>query len=203
MSYSILCDIGQVIVFFDFGLSVDRIESLCSIPGDEIFDRVMSMKDELESGRITPDDFLDRATDAIGYEGSRVQLLRAFTEVFEPNARMIRLLEDEHARGIPLYLISNTNGIHVPHLFARYPVFQLFSGGVYSHEVGAMKPESAIYEAAYKTFGLDPPRTIYIDDIEENCRAGVDHGFLALRYEAGDDDAFVRSFEAAKNSLLG
>ena len=40
----------------------------------------------------------------------------------------------------------------------------LFTGGVYSYEVGVRKPDPGIYEAALKKAGVSPREAVFIDD---------------------------------------
>lgn len=202
MSYSLLFDIGNVIVNFDFEISVRRIAAQCSVPPEAIFHNVNTLKDDLESGNISPEEFLDQATEKIGYSGANRELIEAFQEIFEPNQEIVELIEAESKSGTPLYLLSNTNGIHVPFLFERYPVFNLFDGAIYSHEVRCMKPHSSIYEKTIEILGIDPEATIYIDDMPENFEAGKAHGFKAIEYRKGDHATFLKEFQSAKEAIL-
>jgi putative hydrolase of the HAD superfamily len=202
MSYSILFDIGNVIVNFDFQISVKRIAPMCSVAPEEIFHNVIGLKDELETGRISSEEFLDQVIDRVGYKGERDFLVNAFQDVFELNEDIVDLIESESREGTPLYLLSNTNGIHVPFLFEKFPVFHLFDDAVYSHEVGSMKPDSDIYEKAIAKLGIAPEKTIYIDDLLENHDAGKAHGFRAIHYQKSGLPGFVAQFEAARNAIL-
>ncbi len=84
---------------------------------------------------------------------------------------MIALVEEELAGKVPL-LLSNTSGLHKDWLFAKFPVFQHFAGGIYSHEAQCMKPHDAIFQQAVAAFDLDPATTFYIDDLEDNIATG-------------------------------
>ena len=48
-----------------------------------------------------------------------------------------------------------------------------------SHELGAMKPEPAAYQAAIAATGLDPDRLLFLDDVAENVAAARTHGIRA------------------------
>ncbi len=198
MSYSLLFDIGQVIVTFDFQISVRKIAPLCSVAPEEIFARVNEFKDELECGTISPDEFLDRTIVAIGYTGERGFLIDAFQDVFELNQPMVELIEREKSLGTPLYLLSNTNGIHVPFLFERYSIFQAFDAAIYSHEVQCMKPSDKIYGKTVAQLQIDPAHTIYIDDLEENYQAGLRHGFRAIQYRSDRHADFLQEYAEAQ-----
>jgi 2-haloacid dehalogenase len=53
-----------------------------------------------------------------------------------------------------------------------------FDGTVISGDVGAMKPEPAIYQAAVERLGLVPERTLFVDDRCENVEAAKNYGFI-------------------------
>ena len=201
MSYSLLFDIGNVIIGFDFQISVRRIAGMCAVEPEQIFQSVEELKDDFESGKISPDQFLDQAIEKTGYTGERDFLIRAFQEVFELNEPMASLIEAESARGTPLYLLSNTNGIHVPYFLKTYSIFDRFDDAIYSHEVFAMKPDPKIYEIAISKLQLNPGKTIYIDDLPENCAAGRLHGLQAIDYNMTEHARFLERFEKIRSGL--
>jgi hypothetical protein len=77
----------------------------------------------------------------------------------------------------PLYLLSNTNDMHVEALLRDFEVFAHFSGATYSHEARASKPHKRIYEIACERHGLVPAETLFVDDLAANISAAVDLGF--------------------------
>ena len=182
MPDAFLFDIGNVILSFDFTITARRLEERSAVAAAEILTLVSPLTNDLELGVLSVDDFLAAASERIGYMGEPGFLREAFADIFELNRPMVAFIESLKTDGVPLYLLSNTNGIHAPFFEAVYPVFGLFDGGVYSHEVGLMKPDPAIYELVKSSLPLDPARTIYIDDNLANCEAGRAAGFVAVPY---------------------
>lgn len=194
MPYNLLFDIGNVIVFFDFQITIRRIADQCTLSPNEIFDSVREFLVELELGKIDPDEFFDLASKRIGYSGEKNYLKESLENVFDLNQPMVDLIEAEAEKGTPLYLLSNTNDIHVPHLFATYPVFGRFNQAIYSHKVGLMKPDPKIFEETISQLSIDPTHTIYIDDLPENCEAGSEAGFQAICYRKNSHPTFLSEF---------
>ena len=95
---------------------------------------------------------------------------------------MTRLVEAFHGR-YPLYLLSNTNDLHVEYMFRQYPVFQRFTDGVYSHVVRCFKPDRAIYEVAQRQFAVVPHETVFIDDLPANVATARALGWQAIQYD--------------------
>lgn len=184
MLHDFLFDIGNVILKFDFNLAVQRIENRCSkVSADEILPAISDLTDGLESGGISTDAYITEVSERLGFSGSGEDFIRAFEDIFTPNLEMIALIDQLKQKGHRLYLLSNTNGIHVPFFTREYSVFDHFCGATYSHEIGCMKPNAAIYQNAIQQFALKPENTIYIDDLEANIVAGRDLGLLGIHYD--------------------
>jgi len=188
-----LFDIGNVIITFDFTIAARKIASHATVEPEELLALVSPLTIDLELGRLTPDAFIEAASARIGYTGDPEYFRTSFADIFELNRPMVSFIESLKAQGKPLYLLSNTNGIHVPFFQATYPVFGLFDGGIYSHEVGLMKPDPAIFEVVKSTLPLDASRTIYIDDMPANCETARAAGFHAVPYAATRHEEFLET----------
>lgn len=184
MLHDFLFDIGKVILNFDFSIGVQKIQARCSkMDSDEILPAISDLTNELEAGRMDTTSYVEAASERLGFSGSVDDFIRAFEDIFTLNSDMVSLINQLKQQGHRLYLLSNTNGIHVPFFTQEYLVFEHFAGAVYSHEVGVMKPDPAIYEAAILQFDLKPQNTIYIDDSEANVIAGRNCGLLGIQYD--------------------
>lgn len=188
-----LFDIGNVIITFDFSKAARKLAPYSTVPADEALPLVAPLTVELELGHLTPEEFIAAASQQIGFTGDSAFFRSAFEDIFELNHLMVAFINEVKSKGAALYLLSNTNSIHVPFFEAAYPVFDLFDGRVYSHEVGLMKPDPAIYEVAKDSLSLVPERTLYIDDLPANCVAGRAAGFPTVPYSAAHHDEFLEA----------
>ncbi len=182
MPPALLCDIGNVIVTFDFSIAAARLAALSGNPAETVLDRLHHLKLPFEDGRMTDTEFVARAMEEIGFRGSAAEFESAWCEIFAPNAPMNATLE-RAASALPLYLLSNTSGLHKDHLFATHPVFGLFRDGVYSYSARCSKPDRRIFEIAIERFQLDPAQTFYIDDLNANIETARALGFAAHHYD--------------------
>lgn len=180
-SPALLFDIGNVLVRFDFTAAAQRFAAQSESTAEEVLALLSPFKDDLESGRISDDDFIAQSISKIGFRGARHEFVSIWSDIFTENTPMIEAVA-QLAVTHSLYLLSNTSGLHKDWLFEKYDVFRHFAGGIYSHEAGAMKPHDSIFEAAVKTFGLDPVRTLYIDDLPDNIATGKRLGFVSHLY---------------------
>jgi glucose-1-phosphatase len=185
-----LFDIGNVLVRFDFAPATARLADLSEVSASEAMALISPFKDDLESGRISSQDFVTQCLALTRFHGTEEDFITLWCDIFTENAPMIALVE-ELAKEHPLYLLSNTNALHKDWLFARFPVFQHFKGGIFSHEAGCMKPHDEIYEAALSQLGLDPAETLYIDDLSDNIVAGERFGFVCHQYSPDNHQALL------------
>ncbi len=178
-----LFDIGNVILPFDFAVAETRLRARSRSRDPDAWTAFGALKNDYEGGRLRRADFLAAAGPQIGFEGTDAEFTAIWEDIFSPNPLMDAVIERLHRDGLPLYLLSNTNDIHVDHFRARYPVFGKFAGAVYSHEEQLMKPDPEIFRRAIARFSLSPAETIYIDDLAPNIEAATGLGFLALSYD--------------------
>lgn len=182
MVRAFLFDIGNVLVRFDFGKAMRAIAPHTSLADDaEALARVETVKLAYEDGQMSRADFLDRVFEFLQYRGTKEQFIAAWQSIFTVNEPMVSVVGQLHAR-YPLFLLSNTNCMHVEGLFRDFDVFRFFKGGTYSHIARASKPHAPIYEIACRDHGLQPKTTFFIDDLEANIATARKLGFQAHQY---------------------
>lgn len=90
----------------------------------------------------------------------------------------------ERRDGIGLYFLSNMPAPFARVLEQRHGFLRGFDGGVFSGDVGLIKPDPAIYALAEARLGLVPQRTVFIDDLADNVRAARARGWRAIQFES-------------------
>ncbi len=108
---------------------------------------------------------------------------RFLESIGAPIAGMPVLVDDLHARGVPLFAITNFSGEFWPPFRTREAaMFDRFQGIVVSGDEKLVKPDSAIYRLAIERFGVEPARTVFIDDNEANVASAAAMGLIALHF---------------------
>jgi HAD superfamily hydrolase (TIGR01509 family) len=183
MKISAVCfDLGKVLLDFDWTQVLAAIAEKSPLPREEIGARLSHNGEVLgyERGAITTAKFFAHLKKTLEYKGTTKELRRAFTEIFTPlteNIALAALLAPHY----PLAIISNTNDAHITYAEGAYSFFSLFPHRIYSHEVGAMKPDLKIYERARDAVGLpDPAEMLFIDDLEPNILGAVALGWQTI-----------------------
>ncbi len=197
---SILCDIGNVIVSFDFRIASSRLAARSDCPEDALFDRLHHLKLPFEDGQIDDQTFITQAIEAIGFKDSAAEFIQIWCDIFAPNLALTRTLE-QLASSHPLFLLSNTSGLHKDFLFAQFPVFNLFRGGVYSYSAKASKPGPEIFQIAIEQLDLDPAQTFYIDDLLPNIETAARLGFITHHYDLTQHHLLESSLSNWTNQL--
>lgn len=63
-----------------------------------------------------------------------------------------------------IFYLSDNVKERVDALNKNFDFLRLFDGGIFSHEVGARKPDPKIYEMAISKLQIKPEETVFIDD---------------------------------------
>lgn len=194
---AVLFDIGNVLVSFNFALTFPVLEHRTPRTFPQIRAHLSGMTAELETGRLTTEDFITRALDFIGGDVTRAEFIHAFTGIFALIEPVWEIVASVRLRA-PVYLFSNTSELHETYLRREFPGFAQFDGGFFSWRLGTMKPEPGMYEAALERLGLRGGEIAYVDDLPDNIAAGRRQGFHSHQYDRTQHDAltgFLRSLE--------
>ncbi len=191
MIRAFLFDIGNVLVRFDFSKAFKSIAPFSDVEHTkELLSQFEDVKLRYEDGQVSRADFLRDAFKYLEFRGTEADFLAAWQGIFTENTPMVKLVEKLHGK-FPLYLLSNTNCMHVEGLFRDFDVFAKFSGGTYSHVAQASKPGRRIFEIACADHGLVPETTFFIDDLEANVATAREMGFRAHQYHPDRHEALL------------
>jgi 2-haloacid dehalogenase len=131
-------------------------------------------------------------------------LIRAFAERFNetipgPVPGSLELVEELHARGVPLYAITNFSADFWPPFRAVQPVFDRFRDIVVSGVEKLHKPEAPIYALAAERFGHAPEAMLFIDDNADNVAGARACGWQAHHFV----DAPTLAEDLRRRGLIG
>lgn len=181
---AVFFDIGGVLLRFDLGGLLKEIAWARGASAWKVAKMVWSRKliDEVERGRLDGPDLLEAIQQETGYEGGFEDFRRAWNGHFRLDQQVAALFRRAARRG-PAFLLSNTNPLHWDHIRRRYAFAREATGAVLSHEVGARKPERAIYDAAVKLAGCAASECAFFDDLKENVAGAKAAGLRAFLYK--------------------
>ena len=182
---AVIFDLGKVLLEFDYGIVARRLAAHSGRDAEQI--RLLLDQSPLllrfESGQMTNDEFFREVSGLTGYTGAFEEFASIFGDIFTAIHPMIDLHAQLRAGGVPTFIFSNTNELAVRHIRANYPFFAHFTGYIYSHEAGAMKPDHRIYEIVERRTGRKGAELLYIDDRKENVDAGAARGWRVVHHQ--------------------
>jgi glucose-1-phosphatase len=181
---SILFDLGNVIVPFDFHLAYARLASHCGCRPEEVPGRIRAtgLIAPFERGEIEAGPFVREFSAALGLELSYDQFCEWWSGVFLPEALVPDAVLRDLGSRYRLLAVSNTNPIHFEMLEKSYPELRHFDDFVLSYRVGAAKPEAKIYREAISRAQCAAGECLFVDDLAGNVEAARGHGIDAVQF---------------------
>jgi epoxide hydrolase-like predicted phosphatase len=190
---AIIFDLGGVLLDIDFKLSEKAFAELGVTNFSDFFNQFHSndLFRRLETG-MEDDLFYDDLRTATGLSLSDEQIRDAWNALlldFRPESvAVLPQLRNKYE----LYLLSNTNEIHLQEFQRRYEVWRpgqvfddLFDVAYYSHRIGHRKPNASAFEYVLQKHGLNAAETIFIDDSINNIEAAQQLGLQTIHLKAG------------------
>lgn len=96
----------------------------------------------------------------------------------------IEIMKRLKKAGYQLYGLSNWSAETFPMARRKYDFFNLLDDIVISGEVGAIKPEPAIFEIMLKRIGRPASECLFIDDALANIEAARAMGFATVHFQS-------------------
>jgi putative hydrolase of the HAD superfamily len=185
MIKTIIFDLGKVIVPFDFRRGYERLSPLCSLPPEQIPERLRNtdLVTRFETGRIEPREFVREFGTALGYEADYDQFCDIWNCVFAAETLIPESLVEALHKRYRIVLLSNTNAIHFEMIERKYPILRHFDAFVLSYRVGAMKPSRRIYDEAVRQAQCEPGECFFTDDIPDYVEGAKAAGIDAVQFE--------------------
>ncbi|MFM9074906.1 MAG: HAD family hydrolase [Bacteroidota bacterium] len=182
---SIIFDLGDVIIDLDIpgtisrfadcsGKSVEEVRMICSTSPVFL---------DYEKGLITNTQFRAGANRLFNTSLSDDELDNIWNSMLlDVPAEKITMLE-ELARNHRLFLLSNTNDIHIRCFSGIFnkasggrPIDDFFEKVYYSHQINMRKPNEEIFRFVLEQNRLDPSATLFLDDNADNIRGAAATG---------------------------
>jgi putative hydrolase of the HAD superfamily len=181
---AIVFDLGNVLIPFDYGIAIQKLNLVEQGLGDrfiEYYRSNYSVHRDFERGNISDDKFVNQMLKVIDNKIDGETFKFYYSDIFTVNEDVVSLLP-QLKENYKLCLLSNTDSIHQKYGWQRYEFLKYFDKLILSHEVGAVKPEEKIYRAVEAVSGFKSSEHFYIDDIKEYVEAAKNIGWTAVQF---------------------
>ena len=170
MIKNILFDMGNVLIYFDRNLFMDRL-------GLEEADKKLLTRElflSLEWARMDRGSLVEpQAVESIcrrlpeRLHDAAEKLVSHWDEPLIPVPGMYELIRELKSAGYGIYLLSNAS-LRQHEYWPRIEASQFFDGTLISADEGLMKPQPEIYRLILERFGLKAEESFFIDDLPSN-----------------------------------
>lgn len=179
----VVLDVGNVLVGLDFHRPRQRLHELFP-DGKKLIHMqrwLRSVEDAYGLGQMTTETFLQEAVQELGLE--RELFINLWNDVFIERAYMFPFMQELRAQDYILGICSNTNELHMDYLQSINPCFAEAQHIIFSYQVGALKPDPAIYQAVEAATGQPAAEHLFLDDLPENVAGARAAGWDAICFE--------------------
>jgi glucose-1-phosphatase len=186
---NIIFDLGGVIINLDIPKTIQEFNKLSPKPFETIYTQLQQSPifDQFDKGEISERDFLDALKDALEDDISDEQLVYAWNAMLldfpKHRLELLKKLKSNYR----IFLLSNTNEIHVDELekilFKEHGFENLepfFEKVYYSCRVKMRKPNADIFEMVLKENDLLASETLFIDDSPQHIEGAKNAGIRAI-----------------------
>lgn len=184
---NIIFDLGGVLINIDYHKTAQAFKDLGFYNFNEMYSQFTAdqLFADLETGKISNNDFYDRLTKEAKTTISREQIADAWNKMLLTWRIKSLVYVAKLGEKYKLYLLSNTNAIHLEafneilknETGMSEGIDNLFAKAYYSHKVNLRKPNDDIFNFVAKDADLLPEETLFIDDSENNIATAKKLGF--------------------------
>ena len=178
-------DLGKVLVDFDVNQMFRQIGQVAGVDPARVEEVVFEdgLQGQYETGKISGPEFYEAFCQRTGTRPDYDALRRAGSEIFQLNLSILPVLTHLcHAR-CRLGILSNTCESHWEYCTHSYRIIaELFTVPALSYQIGAAKPDAAIFHAAAELAGVPPQEIFYVDDYADHVAGAKAVGFDAVQY---------------------
>ena len=205
-------DTGISTVIFDIGdvlVSANIKDYLIADPKvpNEIVDELLKLwfidKDEVDD-TMDLDTYREIVNKRMGVEFSKYipKLFRYNVECVTAFDYTIPMIQDLKDKGYKVYYLSNWSAWTYDLLqeAGKFDFLKLMDGGVFSYDVGYMKPNEEIYKILLNKYKINPEEAIFFDDREENIEAANKMGIHGVHFPRHDSSIVYNSLKVLQTS---
>ena len=182
-------DLGKVLVDFSVDQMLRQMAAVAGITPERVREAIFGggLMRQHECGRLSSRDFYEAFCAAAGSRPDFARLSAAAAEIFTLNVPMLPVVAQLRQAGYPMGILSNTCETHWPYCHRQYRIVAKgFAVYALSHQIGAMKPDAAIFHAAAGLCGHRPEDIFFVDNLSGHVAGARAAGFDAVQFTSAE-----------------
>jgi putative hydrolase of the HAD superfamily len=196
---SIIFDLGGVLLNISYQNTIDEFEKL-GVDNSSAFYSKKSQTNIfnlLETGEISENELI-REIQSSCKSATRKQIIFAWNSMLLDLPKNRTNLLENLKEKYQLFLLSNTNAIHIKKLKSRLgevkysKFYNLFNKVYYSHEIGFRKPHSEAFRLVLDENNLKEKEVLFIDDSPQHIEGAKELGIHT--YHLKDNEEITTVF---------
>jgi glucose-1-phosphatase len=185
---AILFDLGGVLLNLDYNNTIVAFKELGIENFDDLFSQAQQdhIFDKYETGKISSFHFINRILDLLPQGSNPNQVVSAWNAmILDFPLNRLTLLQ-ELSQNYPLYLLSNTNDLHMEKVrrelkkTTEKPLENFFERLFLSQEMGLRKPTKEVFEFVSNKMGFKPEEILFVDDSIQHIESAKEMGFQTI-----------------------
>jgi putative hydrolase of the HAD superfamily len=186
-------------IIFDFGdvfINLDKSapeRCLNELGVFELDKKTLRIHEDYEKGLFSTEEFIEYHTEKFP-QLTDVDFISAWNSILKdfPKYRLDFLKEIKESEKFNLFLLSNTNNLHMKWVEENINFYKEFKScfDVFylSYEINLRKPNEDIFQFVLKQNNLQAQDTLFIDDTEEHIKSAKHLNIQTWHLQAGQED---------------
>lgn len=182
---AVIFDFGGVIININYNDTIDAFKALGISDFEAMYSQAQqsNLFNEIEIGQISAQRFINGLMDFLPEGTSPNAIVHAWNAMIKDvPVETIELLLKLKNQGYKIFLLSNTNEIHITPALKAWNkssdklITDVFNHVYLSHEMGMRKPHKEIFEFVCAEQGLNKKETLFIDDSIQHIEGAKEAG---------------------------
>ncbi len=163
---------------------------------------------EFEKGNVGADTFIDHILKHCRKGTAEQDVINAWNaNLLGVPLKALGSLQSLHNQGFSLYILSNTNEIHVKKIIEnfyrqyRLDFYSLFTNVYFSYEIGHRKPETQFFKHVLNDANLSAKQCVFVDDLAKNLEPAKKLGINVIKHQTNEPIQYLATLHRSKHAL--
>ncbi len=189
---TIIFDFGGVLINIDYQRTIDAFKEIGMVDFEERFSQAAqsTLFNDFETGKLSTQRFINELLQNLPAGISANSVVKAWNamilDVPLASVKLLKSLQGSYR----LFLLSNTNEIHIPRAMSEWrkvsqeSFSEQFERVYYSHEIGMRKPNRDVFDFVCLENHIDPRKALFLDDSIQHVMGARAAGLNAIHLSA-------------------